>query len=357
MWQRSDGSSGIRRASLALAVVAVGSLSGTGAALGQGDEPTDGTATGTSDGVRAGWTLHTSDAPAFSIQLPPGWAIDPAIDGLLGATGPDGETLVVRLDQDATGEALDAFTKASWRAVQKDVEGLLSDGRNIAGGTPSEPSYRQTAGGPVARLGLARSADLGEVSDGSHVTARFLSAPCEDGARTLEISGPAPEPGPSGGPDAWDIIAASVSACSAEPMPELVLGPEIDALRTAYLARAEDINPKLQAAADRLLDGGSFKKWAKDARSVADVYDELAESNPGLPWTPETLPLADPQTATFRQLATFFRTKMAKAKSNKEIDRLIKQWEGLDASLLESTTSIRFAIGLPANTVSLDVED
>ena len=85
------------------------------------------------------------------------------------------------------------------------------------------------------------------------------------------------------------------------------------------------------------------------------MYDEYVQSNPGLPWTAETLPLAEAQTAKFREIAAFFRTRMAKATTNKEIDRLIKQWERLDASLLEATTAVRLAIGLPASTTSLEV--
>jgi hypothetical protein len=306
-------------------------------------------------GVRAGWALHTLDEPAFSIQLPPGWAIDPSSDGLFGATGPDGETLVARLDESATGVPLGTYTERSWRAVEKDVEALLADGRDVAGGTPTAPVYRQAAGGPVARLGVARSAD--EVNDDSHVTARFLTAPCEDGARTLEITGPAPQPETDQGPDAWDSIAASVSPCSSEPMPELVLGPEVVALRGAYLAAVEEVNPKLFAAVDELLSGGSFKKWAKDSGRVADVYDEYVQLLPGLPWTVETLPLSEAQTAKHREIAAFYRTRLAKATTNREIDRLIKQVERLDASLLPATAAVRLAIGLPAATTSLDVGD
>ena len=349
MSQRLHGWAGIRRAALVVVVV-VGGLSATGPALGQG---TDGAATGTSDGVRPGWMLHTSDEPAFSIQLPPGWAIDPVSDGLFGATGPDGETLVVLLDQSAAGEPLDTHMLRSWRSSQKDMEALLADGRTVAGGAPTEPAYRQTAGGLVAGLGVARPED--EMTDDSHVTARFLTAPCEDGARTLEITGPAPEPRPDGGPDAWDSIAASISPCSSEPMPELVLGPEVDNLRAAYLARAEELNPRLYAAMEELYSGGSFRKWAKDARSLADVYDEFVQSNPGLPWTAETLPLAEAQTARFDELAAFVRTRMANAGTNNEIDRLTKRLEGLDASLAKATNAVRLAIGLAARTTSLEV--
>ena len=184
-----------------------------------------------------------------------------------------------------------------------------------------------------------------------------LTAACEDGARTLEISGPAPEPGQAGGPDAWDSIAASVSPCSSEPMPELVLGPQIDALRAAYVARSDELNPRLSQGVDDLFSGGTFKKWAKDSRGLADVYDEFVSSNPGLPWTSETLPLAEAQTAKFREIETFYRTRMANAATNKEIDRLTRQLEGLDASLLEATTAVRLAIGLAAGTTSLDVGD
>ena len=248
------------------------------------------------------------------------------------------------------------YTERSWRAVEKDVEALLADGRDVAGGTPTEPVYRQAAGGPVARLGVARSED--EVSDGSHVTARFLTAPCEDGARTLEITGPAPQPGTDQGPDAWDSIAASVSPCSSEPMPELVLGPEVVALRAAYVAVGEEVNPKLVASVDELFSGGSFKKWAKDSRRVADVYDEYVQLFPGLPWTAETLPLSEAQTASISvSSAAFYRTRLAKATTNREIDRLIKQVERLDASLLPATAAVRLAIGLPAATTSLDVGD
>ena len=255
--------------------VAVAGLAATGPTLGQSSEGTAG------EGVRAGWSLYTSDAPAFSIQLPSGWVVDPAAEGLLVATGPNGESLALRLDESVAGEPLEGYTKRSWRSVEKDVEALLADGKDIAGGTPTEPTYRQAAHGPVARLGVARSVD--EVSDDSHVTARFLTAPCLDGARTLELTGPAPEPGPDGGPDAWDSIAASVSPCSSEPMPELVLGPEVDALRAAYLAVSEEVNPRLLAAVDELFSGGTFKKWAKDSRSVADVYDEFVQLLSGTP--------------------------------------------------------------------------
>lgn len=307
------------------------------------------------EGVRTGWTLHTLVEPAFSIQLPPGWAIDPASDGLVGATGPGGETLVARLDESAAGKPLGTHTERSWRAVEKDVEALLADGRDVAGGTPTAPVYRQAAGGPVARHGVARSED--EVGDGSHVTARFLTAPCEDGARTLEITGPAPQPGTDLGPDAWDSIAASVSPCSSEPMPELVLGPEVVALRAAYLAVGEEVNPRLFAAVDELFSGGTFQKWAKDSRRVADVYDEYAQLLPEIPWTVETLPLSEAQTAKYREMAAFYRTRLAKATTNREIDRLIKQVERLDVSLLPATAAVRLAIGLPAATTSLDVGD
>jgi hypothetical protein len=140
-------------------------------------------------------------------------------------------------------------------------------------------------------------------------------------------------------------------------MPELVLGPEVGALRAAYLAVTEEVNPRLLAAVDELFSGGTFKKWAKDSRSVADVYDEFVQSNPGLPWTAETLPLAEAQTAAFREMAALYRTRLAKATTNGEIDRLIKQVERLDASLLPATAAVRLAIGLPAVTTSLDVGD
>jgi hypothetical protein len=250
---------------------------------------------------------------------------------------------------------LDSYTKRSWRSVEKDVEALLADGRNVAGGTPAQPTYRQAAGGPVARLGVARSAD--EVSDDSHVTARFLTEPCEDGARTLELTGPAPAPGADGGPDAWDSIAASVSPCSSEPMPELVLGPEVDTLRAAYFARSEEFNPRLVAAVDQLYSGGTFAKWAKDSRRVADLYDQLVQSNAELPWTAETLPLAEVQASKYREAVSFFRDRMAKATTNRQINRLVKQHERLDASVLEASTAIRLAIGLPAPTISLDVSE
>ncbi len=247
------------------------------------------------------------------------------------------------------------YTERSWRAVKKDVEALLADGRNVAGGTPTEPVYRQAAGGPVARLGVARSED--EVSDGSHVTARFLTAPCEDGARTLEITGPAPQPGTDGGPDAWDSIAASVSPCSSEPMPELVLEPEVVALRAAYVAARDEVYPRLVASVNELFSGGSFKKWAKDSRRVADVYDEYLEVYPGLPWTVETLPLSEAQNEYFRELGAFYRTQMANAKTNREIDRLIKQLERMDASGVEATVAVRLALGLAASKSSLKVGD
>ena len=290
------GRIGRRRARLigiTITGVAVAALAATGPTLGQSTEGAAG------EGVRAGWSLHTSDAPAFSIQLPAGWVVDPAAEGLLVATGPNGESLALRLDESVAGEPLESFTQRSWRSVEKDVEALLADGRDVAGGTPAQPTYRQAAGGPFARLGVARSAD--EVSDDSHVTARFLMAPCEDGARTLELTGPAPEPVLDGGPDAWDSIAASVSPCSSEPMPELELGPEVVALRAAYVARGEEFNPRLVAAVDQLYSGGTFAKWAKDSRRVADVYDELVQSNAGLPWTAETLPLAEAQTSKYRE--------------------------------------------------------
>ncbi len=346
------GRIGRRRARLigiTITGVAVAALAATGPTLGQSTEGAAG------EGVRAGWSLHTSDAPAFSIQLPAGWVVDPAAEGLLVATGPNGESLALRLDESVAGEPLESFTQRSWRSVEKDVEALLADGRDVAGGTPAQPTYRQAAGGPFARLGVARSAD--EVSDDSHVTARFLMAPCEDGARTLELTGPAPEPVLDGGPDAWDSIAASVSPCSSEPMPELELGPEVDTLRAAYVARGEEFNPRLVAAVDQLYSGGTFAKWAKDSRRVADVYDELVQSNAGLPWTAETLPLAEAQASKYREAVSFFRDRMAKATTNRQINRLVKQHERLDASILEASTAIRLSIGLPAVTASLDVGD
>ena len=353
MWHGRTGGRHARLLAITITGAAVAGLVATGPTFGQASESMAG------EGVRAGWSLYASDAPALSIQLPAGWVVDPAVDpadeGVLVATGPNGESLALRVDEGAAGEPLESYTKRSWRSVEKAVEALLADGRNVAGGTPAEPTYRQAAGGPVARLGVARSAD--EVSDDSHVTARFLTAPCEDGARTLEITGPAPEPGPDGGPDAWDSIAASVSPCSSEPMPELVLGPEVDALRAAYFARGEEVNPSLVAAVEELYGGGTFAKWAKDSRRVADVYDELVQSNAELPWTAETLPLAEAQTSKYREAVSFFRERMAKATTNRQIDRLVKQHERLDASILEANTAIRLAIGLPAVTTSLDVGD
>ena len=54
---------------------------------------------------------------------------------------------------------------------------------------------------------------------------------------------------------------------------------------------------------------------------------------------------------------SFFRDRMAKATTNREINRLVKQHERLDASILEASTAIRLSIGLPAVTASLDVGD
>ena len=138
----------MRPLAIAIAVATMAGVSATGPALGQGTDDT-------SEGVRAGWTLHASDAPAFSIQLPPGWAIDPASDALLGATGPDGETLVVRLDESATGETLDRFATRSGRAVEKELEALVADGRIDIDGKPViTPVSRKVASGIVARLDL-----------------------------------------------------------------------------------------------------------------------------------------------------------------------------------------------------------
>jgi hypothetical protein len=350
MWHGTFGRARARLLAITITGAAIAGLATTGAALGQASEST---APGAGDGVRAGWSLHTSDAPAFSIQLPEGWVVDPAAEGLLAATGLNGESLALSLDEGVVGETLESYTKASWRSVQKDVEALLADGFNVAGGPPAEPVYRQTADGLVARLGVARS-EL-DVSDDSHVTARFLTEPCEDGARTLEISGPAPEAIPDGGPDAWDSIAASVSPCSSEPMPEVVLSPEADALRAAYFAPSQEWADRRSALLDELYGGGTFAKWAKDSRRMAALYDERAELNMGLPWTPETLPLGEAQTAKFREAASFFRDRMAKATTLRQINRLNKQHERLDAAILEANSAVRLPIGLWAGVYSLQI--
>jgi hypothetical protein len=221
----------------------------------------------------------------------------------------------------------------------------LADGRNVAGGEPTEPQYRQAAGGLVARLGVARSED--EVSDDGHVTARFLTAPCDDGARTVEITGPAPEPGPDGSPDLWDGIAASVSPCSSEPMPELVLDPALDELRAAYWAEAQAFNPKLAAAFDELNKGGSFTRWAKNSLRIADLYDGFRQQILALPWTAETRALAEAQAAKYGEVSDFFRKKMARATTNRAIRSLDKQFGRIAASNQDAVDATRLAIGLP----------
>jgi hypothetical protein len=331
-----------RPLAIAIAVATMAALSATGPALGQGTDDT-------SEGVRAGWTLHASEAPAFSIQLPPGWDIDPASDGLLGATGPDGETLVVRLDENATGESLDSFAKQSGRAIKDELEALVGDGRLSLDGRPVISTvFRQAASGLVARLDgpSGQRMDDPTVEEGQ-ATARFLVPPCEDGARTLEITGPALEPQPDGAPDAWDSIAASVSPCSSGASPELVLDPAVTALRAAYWAMAQDINPPLVAAFDELGGGGTAKKWTKDSVRIADLYDDQAERILDLPWTTETRPLAEAVAAKYDEASTFFRKTMARAISDRAFRTADKENTRIQASTTEAVNAARMAIGLP----------
>ena len=110
----------------------------------------------------------------------------------------------MRLDESATGETLDRFATRSGRAVEKELEALVADGRIDIDGKPViTPVSRKVASGIVSRLDLP-SGDRSDTPEDEAVlaTPRFLVTPCEDGARTLEITGPAPAPQPNGAPDA-----------------------------------------------------------------------------------------------------------------------------------------------------------
>ena len=94
---------------------------------------------GAMSSVRDGWTLATSDAPAFSVQLPPDWSQSAATSGI-AATSTAGEALAT------TPEALpDEADFDTWvTRVETDLEKAAKD--------DLPTTFRQVGTGVVARI-------------------------------------------------------------------------------------------------------------------------------------------------------------------------------------------------------------
>jgi hypothetical protein len=311
---------------LALATAATASLWAAAPALAQDDAGTD-PSTGSADAVRSGWTLHTSDDPMFSIQVPAGWAVDPASDDLFGATGPAGESLVVRLDDSAPGEPFEGYSTR--------IEGVLEAELN----EPVPTVLRTVPGGLVARLDLP--------SDGDEVaTSRFLFAPCADGARVLEIAGPATDPSPDGAPDAWDRIAASVSPCSTEPVAEIVLDPATAELAAAYFTTALILNDRIGRAIDRVERRQTYASYRRNARRVSAEYADGRKRIAAYPWTPETRSLAKPLLDAYADQVAVFR-KLGRATTDRQVQAGARESIRNSERIAAAGRAIRLAIGLP----------
>ena len=315
-----------RRGGTALFIVGLSLALTAGGTFAQAEPDPSGAA------VREGWVAVSGSGPAFSLQLPPGWSQGAAgPDDLAVATSEAGAFLSLATDDVTTDADFDAYVTSVEKRLEKQREGDVPT------------VFRMTPAGLVARLELAP----GKRQQATEHSALFLFPACEDGARTLTISGLAPVEPEGGAADEWDLIAAAVNPCSADPIP----GPVVDALTAelaaAYHAFATETNARTDLIVGKLEQGGSVARWARTAGALAAVYEERLPVLMALPWTPETRLLSDAMADAYEGVIDIFGDRLAKARNARTINRSFDEIDEAFAALTAAGRAIRLAVGLP----------
>lgn len=322
-----------RRIHLALASASLAVLVTASAVHAQAASPTPTADAAEADGaptaVREGWTLVAGENPPFSIELPPEWS-QTDDDGLVGATSTAGESLLLTVDEPPDETEFDAYVTRVERALEKRLKRAVPT------------VFRRTGSGLVARLDQAP----GKRRAGSEHTALFLFPTCDDGARTLSISGMPPGAALDAAPDAWDRIATAVNPCSAEQAAELVLTPEEATLAAAYHELATEVNDKREPIVARLEKGGAVADWTKAAGRFGRLYGEYAPRMEALPWTPDTAPLGATLATAYRDAADLF-IGLSKLRNAKAINARLGQSDPVLEAISSAGRAIRLALGLP----------
>ena len=155
--------------------------------------------------IREGWVLVSGAEPPFSLALPPGWSQGAAADDSLAvATSEAGPSLVLASGESPVEADFDAYVTSVEKRLEKQRKGDVPT------------VLRMAPTGLVARLELAP----GKRQEASEHSALFLFPACEDGHRSLTVSGDPPLSPAGGAPDEWDLIASAVNPCSADPAPQ-----------------------------------------------------------------------------------------------------------------------------------------
>jgi hypothetical protein len=316
-----------RRGGTALCIVGLSLALTAGSTLAQAEPEISGAA------VREGWVAVSGSGPAFSLQLPPGWSQGAAgPDDLAVATSEAGAFLALSTDDVTTDTDLDAHVTSVEKRLEKQRKGNVPT------------VFRMTPAGLVARLELAP----GKRQQATEHSALFIFPACEDGTRTLTISGLPPAATEGGAPDEWDLIAGAVNPCSADPTPEPVVDGLTAELAAAYHAFATETNARTDPLVRRLQQGGSVSRWTRTAGAFASVYEERLPLLMALPWTPETRSLSDAMAGAYTGLIDLFGGRLAKARNARTINRSFDEIDEAFAALTAAGRAIRLAVGLPS---------
>ncbi len=279
--------------------------------------------------IRPGWTLFVRTEPAVSIQLPAEWQ-EVVGEAIFTASGPAGETLELAAGSTSRDADFEAYVARLEKSLEKSRK-------------QSIPTvFRTTSSGLVARLDQPRRK---KESAGTQ-TSLFLYPTCEDGTRTLTITGAPPEPTPDGSLDAWDELAASVNPCTVDAVTELVLTPEVVELGARYLELMTDQYAEYLAHFSVLQEGATVPMWRKQSAVLATVQADTSELVAALPWTAETRPLGEALRAALADESQVW-AGLATVRDVRDIDKRQGELGPTGAAKAAAGRAIRLALGLP----------
>ena len=270
--------------------------------------------------------LVSGTDPAWSMVLDYNWGVVEG-DDLVNAQGASASTLALR------NESLPAGA-----TFEEDVDLVLARLQKAAGKkTDLELTFRRTGIGTVARVTYP------SVKEGDRAV--FLFPACTDGMRVLDIIG-FPWVSPTdGGPDWWDAMAATVNPCSADPVPPLVLAPEVAELATHFASLATASNEAIDTVAKPIINGAGVKVWNRTMKRIRQLRTEVRDEVTALPWTPELQPLVD----TWANATTaIIESELSFVTATKptQLEAALVPWRERLAAGRAAAAELRLAIGL-----------
>jgi hypothetical protein len=269
----------------------------------------------------------SGDDPAWSMTLGGDWQVTPG-DSLLSATGDGPSQLRLTTEELPGGSSFD------------EDAGLVEERLEAAAGkdVDLDLTFRRTGIGTVARIAYPPDAQ------GEHSV--FLFPACPDGLRTLDLTGSPSGSDVPGGPDQWDVIAASVNPCSAEPAAVLEVSPEVQALAAAYLELASASNERIDRVARPIIKGANVKVWNRVMKQIRSYRSETIEGVEALAWTPDLVPLVDEYVDATNALidreGRFVTARMAR-----DLEKNLKPWSAQLDAAGAAAGRLRLALGLP----------